>query len=294
MTAIDSITFSKTSIIYILEVSFVYFLYFLISFIATTLGAIAGLGGGVIIKPFLDVFSDLGIQSIGILSSITVFSMSIVSLSKLIKKGFKIDMHIWYLILGSAVGGIGGKVLFDLMTSFLNHELVTCMQSIILVLLLTLVLFKNRVATKITVNKPFLFFLGVLLGCIASFLGIGGGPINVAILYIFLGVAIKDATAISILIIFFSQFFKISTVAITDSFAIYDLDMLSVMIPAAIVGGVVGATLHQKLENNTINLIFRIMIILVISLNLYNVNTVLDESTLTMEYDNLWTLLQNL
>ncbi len=53
--------------------------YFIICFIATTIGGISGIGGGVIIKPVLDSFSSMGVASISFLSGCTVLSMSVVS-----------------------------------------------------------------------------------------------------------------------------------------------------------------------------------------------------------------------
>ena len=43
--------------------------YFFICIAATTLGAIAGIGGGVIIKPVLDALGGLNVSAIGFLRS---------------------------------------------------------------------------------------------------------------------------------------------------------------------------------------------------------------------------------
>ena len=58
------------------------FLYIIIAFVATLVGSLTGLGGGVIIKPVMDMVSDFPVETIGIISSITVFSMSLVSVYK--------------------------------------------------------------------------------------------------------------------------------------------------------------------------------------------------------------------
>lgn len=59
-----------------------YVLYFLIAIGATTVGSLTGMGGGVIIKPLMDVLHGFDVQTIGVLSSLTVFSMSVVSIGK--------------------------------------------------------------------------------------------------------------------------------------------------------------------------------------------------------------------
>ncbi|MGB4608662.1 MAG: hypothetical protein GX243_05760 [Tissierellia bacterium] len=48
-------------------------LYFLITLFATTLGSTSGMGGGVIIKPVLDAFGHYDIETISVLSSVSVF-----------------------------------------------------------------------------------------------------------------------------------------------------------------------------------------------------------------------------
>ena len=48
--------------------------------IATVLGSISGIGGGVIIKPVMDAISGLSSSQISFLSGTTVLTMTIVSL----------------------------------------------------------------------------------------------------------------------------------------------------------------------------------------------------------------------
>lgn len=48
-----------------------------------------GMGGGVIIKPAMDFIGTYNAQTIGVISSITVFSMSIVSIIKQIQLKLK-------------------------------------------------------------------------------------------------------------------------------------------------------------------------------------------------------------
>ncbi len=55
------------------------FLYFLVAILATTIGSLAGIGGGVIIKPAMDFLGHYDLPTISVISSITVLSMAIVS-----------------------------------------------------------------------------------------------------------------------------------------------------------------------------------------------------------------------
>ena len=67
------------------------------------------MGGGVIIKPLMDVLHGFDVQTIGVLSSLTVFSMSVVSIGKQMLARTKIPFGTAIpLALGSVMGGLAG------------------------------------------------------------------------------------------------------------------------------------------------------------------------------------------
>jgi len=137
--------------------------------------------------------------------------------------------------------------------------------------LLVIVLFKNRLPDFDIKNTVVSTLLGIMLGAIAAFLGIGGGPINVAILCMFLAMSIKDAAIISLFIILFSQGAKLTLVAVDTGFGVYEgLDKLLFMIPGGIIGGLIGAKLNRKLSELFIHRFFMVMVFGIICLNLYN------------------------
>ena len=51
--------------------------YFLVAFLSSIVGAICGIGGGVVIKPVLDLFQLGAVSTINFLSGCTVLSMSL-------------------------------------------------------------------------------------------------------------------------------------------------------------------------------------------------------------------------
>ena len=57
-------------------------LFFVVCFLASIVGAICGIGGGVIIKPLLDALKILDVSQISFLSGCTVLSMSAYSVIK--------------------------------------------------------------------------------------------------------------------------------------------------------------------------------------------------------------------
>ena len=67
--------------------------YFLIALFATTAGAMTGMGGGVIIKPLLDLLGGYDTATIGVLSSLTVLIMSLVSVAKQMLKKTEIVLE---------------------------------------------------------------------------------------------------------------------------------------------------------------------------------------------------------
>ncbi|ELC8429423.1 sulfite exporter TauE/SafE family protein, partial [Clostridium perfringens] len=112
--------------------------------------------------------------------------------------------------------------------------------------------------------------IGIFLGLIAAFLGIGGGPINVAFLTIFFSMEAKNAARDSVLIILFSQASKLLTIAFGTGFSGYDLSMLPYMIFGGVLGGFIGAKFNRIFSNEIILRVFNTITILIIGLNIYN------------------------
>lgn len=249
-----------------------FFIYFITAICATTLGSLAGLGGGVIIKPVLDALGDYNLSTVGVLSSVTVFSMALVATIKQFKSGFKADFNTIILAIGSILGGGIGKKYFDIFLSlFKNESFGKGIQALILIALLSLVLLKDYLPKYKIKNIFIIFLVGLFLGGIASFLGIGGGPINVAILVMLFAFPTRNAAISSVFIILLSQFSKLFLIFIGTGFSIYNLEMLPLMVIGGILGGLIGAKLNQRLSNEYIKKIFNISIILIILLNIFNV-----------------------
>lgn len=247
-------------------------LYFILGFTATSFGAMAGLGGGVIIKPVLDAFAQDNIYTISVLSSATVFSMAIVSIIRQLIYGFRIRKTSVFLVIGATAGGIAGKYLFELTASGTEDNYLKLLQALFLTALLILALVRKRLPDWEIENPAISTIIGLLLGTIAAFLGIGGGPINVAVICMFLAVDIKEAAVVSILIILFSQGAKLLTISVTTGFSFYnDLSKLFYMIPGGIAGGLLGSGLNRKLDKRVIHNIYDIIVIIIIAINIFNI-----------------------
>mgnify|MGYP004685863035 CR=1 FL=1 len=164
---------------------------FFVCLLASTVGAVVGIGGGVIIKPVVDLLGFLPVSTISFCSGCTVLSMACVSLLRNRKDGIKLQFRIsTALAIGAVGGGLLGKWLFDLLrTSFKSDDTLGAVQSVCL-MLITLGVFlyicrKESVqGLHIDIVGPTIG-IGAALGMISSFLGIGGGPCNIAVLFSF-------------------------------------------------------------------------------------------------------------
>ena len=166
--------------------------FFLICFFASIIGAICGIGGGVIIKPVLDAFGVMDVANISFLSGCTVLSMTTYSVIKSKLSGSSnIEQKTGLpLALGAAVGGLLGKWMFSFVSSLSpDKNKVGAVQAACLMLVtvgtLVYTLYKERIKTYHVTNLMACVAIGIFLGILSSFLGIGGGPINLVVLFFF-------------------------------------------------------------------------------------------------------------
>lgn len=196
---------------------------FVIAIFATTIGAITGIGGGVIIKPVLDLIGVFDVSTISVLSSFTVLSMAVISTYKQIKlKIFKIDLRIILIAGASILGGTIGQRLLDLSILYVNNSaIIKITQNIIMIILLIMVYLYRNKSLNIKLNTNITYFsIGIFLGIISSFLGIGGGPINVVAFTMLFGLSAKEAAFNSIITILFSNISKLVTVLMNTGFGV--------------------------------------------------------------------------
>lgn len=66
-------------------------------------------------------------------------------------------------------------------------------------------IYKEKIHTKHLVSFVVCLLVGLVLGIMSSFLGIGGGPINLVVLFYFFSMDTKAAAQNSLYIILFSQ-----------------------------------------------------------------------------------------
>ena len=250
---------------------------FAVCLLASTIGGICGIGGGVVIKPVLDMLQMGEPATINFLSGCTVLSMSLYSVSKALRAGdSKVEMSTGTpLALGAAVGGVVGKEMFSAVKAFFNGSpMVGGVQAVALgIITLGTLLYtinKSRITTHTTSNKVACVAIGLVLGIMSSFLGIGGGPINLVVLGFFFSMDTKTAAANSLYIILFSQIANLLTIVLTASIPEFRVPALILMVAGGIGGGIVGRKLNKKMDNKAVDKLFIGLMVLIVGICIYN------------------------
>lgn len=256
----------------------VYAVFILVSFGASIVGAICGIGGGVIIKPTLDAFGLLEVSAINFMSGCTVLAMSCYSVVRSKLGGSsKVDMKTGTpLAIGAAVGGILGKSLFQMVEGlFPDKNTAGAVQAACLALItvgtLIYTIKKDKIKTHNIQNIAVCLMIGLVLGVMSSFLGIGGGPINLVVLYFFFSMTTKVAAQNSLYIILFSQATSFLSTVVTGSVPKVNVLLLCGMIISGILGGMAGRSINKKIDDKMVDKLFIGLMAVIILINIYNI-----------------------
>jgi uncharacterized protein len=220
--------------------------------LAGGVGALAGIGGGIIITPVLSIYFGVPIhQAIGI-SLTAVIATSTATSSVYVERGIsniRLGMTLeMATTLGAAIAAI--------VAGYLDRRTLAVMFSLFLIYTASSLVKKawesrhQKVEAAIpeyeTRHYPLGLGASLLAGGFSGLLGIGGGPIKVPIMYLFMGVPLRVATATSN--------FMIGVTAATSAYIYYGRGDIRVRTAAPIVIGVfagswVGAKLAPRVRN---------------------------------------------
>lgn len=264
-------------------------IWFLVAAAASTIGAISGIGGGVIIKPVMDSIGTLDVPTVSFLSGCTVLAMSTVSLARNLRdtrsginkggaaKGAALDPAVGIpLALGAVFGGIAGKALFQQARTLLGRDtLVGLVQAAVLLAInvgvLLYMLNKTHITTRRVGAKTAGLAIGFALGMQSSFLGIGGGPINIAVLSFFYSMRPKETTVNSLFIIFCSQLANLLTSLATGTIPSFPPAALVLMAIGAVSGSLAGTRLLRIMRDRAVETLFIGVLVLLMGLNIWNI-----------------------
>lgn len=255
-----------------------YILCFATALCACVIGKICGMGGGVIIKPVLDALGIMSVAAINFLSGCTVLGMSCWSVGKSALSGqSEIDWKVSTpLAIGAAIGGLVGKELFAMVEScFSNANTAGGVQAIILLAatLGTLIytIYKEKIPMHHVRKWIPCLMIGLALGTMGSFLGIGGGPFNMAVLYFFFAMSTKVAAQNSLYIILISQAAGLLKTILSGSIPEITWWVLAGMIVCGILGSDLGGRINKKLSEKNATRLFEASMVLVMLINVFNI-----------------------
>ena len=204
--------------------------------------------------------------------------MSCYSVTRSLAKGDSgVDLRVGTpLALGAALGGLAGKQLFELVRSlFADQGMVGAVQAACLGVItlgtLAYTLNKSRIPTHKISARLACVAIGLGLGIMSSFLGIGGGPINLVVLYFFFSMDTKTAAANSLYIILFSQLASLITTLVTHTVPDFRWPVLAVMVAGGIGGGMAGRALNKLMDNKLVERLFIGLMGLIVLVCGYNV-----------------------
>ncbi len=249
-------------------------LFFLICLAATTAGGISGVGGGVIIKPVLDAVSGMGVATVSFLSGCTVLAMTATSMLRSRGGSVRVEKRRGTLLaVGAAVGGILGKEIFELVRSA-GGVTVDIVQQIMMILLTVGVfiytLNRAKIKTKNVRSAAACVIIGLTLGLLSAFLGIGGGPINLAVLYYFFSMDSKTAALNSLYVILFSQAASFLNTLVRGTVPEFDWLVLIAMCVGGVLGGILGRSISARLTNKGVDRLFLVIMAVITVISCYN------------------------
>lgn len=247
---------------------------FCICLLASGVGSICGIGGGVIIKPVLDAMQIMTVEQVSFLSGCTVLCMSAYSV---LRPSRRDDDRlqtgaILPLGIGAAVGGIAGKLLFQQISGGLSTAMLVQSACLAVLLLGTLVytLFKARIHTRHVTGRIPSGLIGLFLGFFSAFLGIGGGPFNLVILSYFFSMDTKAAARHSLCVILISQAASLIYSLLSSSIPAVSPIMLLVMALGGIGGGMLGGRINRRLSGDSVQKLFVCLTLVILGICVYN------------------------
>lgn len=250
---------------------------YVVTFFACIIGTICGMGGGIIIKPALDAAGVMSVSTATFLSGCTVIAMTCWSVGKtLLKREAVIELkYTAFLALGAATGGLAGKQLYIMAASLFADQnraggIQACLLFAATFATLIYTVNKDKINSKKVDSPAAAMIIGLFLGLLGAFLGIGGGPFNVAVLYYFFSMPAKKAAQNSLFIVLFSQLASTLKTVIFDGIPEFDLFILMGMILLGVLGSEAGRKINQKIDNRQATWCLEGAMILIMAINVYN------------------------
>ena len=254
---------------------------FAVSLGAGIVGAVSGAGSGIIVRPVLDFFTEMPTYYTSLLSSLAVFTMALTAFIKQGKnmKNVKIAVAL-PIAIGSTIGGTLGNLIFSTIRAAADVLILGIVQAVVMITVVGILLIHQVVEDRVTSfhwsGIPTFLMLGTVLGMIAAFLGIGGGPLNLSSLSFFASMNIKVAALYSIFIITFAQGANLTRWAFLTEAGWPDVSfyLIIAVVSGSIIGAFIGAGMYKKVDRRFLKMSYCGVLIFVILIT--TVNLVID------------------
>lgn len=182
----------------------IYLFSIFIGALAGLLSGLFGIGGGIIIVPCLSYvlisqsFPPESVMHFAVGTSLAtmVFSTLSASFFQHRKKAVMWSLF-WFIAPGTALGGILGSGLGDLLSKAVLQSFFGAFCLLIAILFFRKESSSPRVNGALPIPKPLFFFIGVMVGILASMIGVGGGLILIPLL-VRLHLSLPQASALSV------------------------------------------------------------------------------------------------
>lgn len=230
-----------------------------------------------IIKPVLDATGLMTVSAISFYSGSTVLSMTTVNLIKSFKGDTKVDWkRSGFLAVGSVVGGLLGNKIFNVVSNAFNQDTIVGLIQAVILFAITLgvlifTIYKSKLSFKNIQSSLVCIIIGLLLGTISSFLGIGGGPINIAAISYLLGMSSKVTALNSLFVVFCSQISSIGSTILNGEIPQIEPLILVLMICGGVGGGLIGSKLSKKFSDKQVDKFFTGLLVVLCIINIYNI-----------------------
>ncbi|MBB6099803.1 hypothetical protein HNR42_003261 [Deinobacterium chartae] len=232
----------------------------LIGLFAGVLGAILGLGGGVVVVPALEFIMprlgmELSIQQAVAVSQIGVLSVALASTASYLKRGMVLARTGYllspYTIVGGALGSYLGIILpaayvalvFALLLLYSAYHLLRGIRRL-----------EEGREKPSRWMKPAMTFAGITAGL----LGIGGGTVQVPVMNLLAGIPIRQAIATSTFIMGLTA---VGNALVYQAGGLLDARLACAIALGILVGARLGAGLQQRIPTHVLKIFFAVLLI---------------------------------
>lgn len=240
-----------------------------IVFFGAFIGGITGLGGGMIIKPMLGSILGMASTTIGLyiskfISTSVVFSMSLKSARISIKNGFVFQKRVF---LNLAIGLILGSLLVEVVSKELSVGVEILTQGLLYTVVFFSVLLRNYYPHFKMQNSVILtIVVGMAIGFISAFFGIGGGAIKIPFFIICFSMSMKEAAVFSFLAALVTEPLKLiqygtHILEFGGEYLVFAIIIGIICIPVAILGAILGLSIQNRSTDNFVANCFNIVIV---------------------------------